>query len=55
MTDEEENDELTKFHGYLMPFTQNSWEFLKLSFVFFLVIIYRNFSFCHKHLYRLNV
>ena len=38
MTDEEENDELTKFHGYLMPFTQNSWEFLMSSFIFFYIV-----------------
>ena len=50
MTDEEENDELTKFHGYLMPFTQNSWQFLKQGFIFFLVIVYRNFLFRHKYL-----
>ena len=34
--------------------TQNTWQFPKQSFVFFIVIICRDFSYVHKHLYHLN-
>ena len=33
---------------------QNTWQSLKQSFVFFIVIICRDFSYVHKHLYHLN-